>query len=112
MSVKQVMRYLRRSRSGLTSISDKLKPIPVTNPKAERFYWKDEVIKFKLANPVDAAKQRAGRKSRRTKTDSFVDLTAAILDNDGFYSALDSLTDRDKKSANLTNKGNKVNANK
>jgi hypothetical protein len=67
MTVKQVMRFLNRSRSGLTSIADKLKPIPATNPTAEREYWKDEVHAFKAAYPVNEYKQRAGRISRRTK---------------------------------------------
>ena len=71
VSIEQVMRMLNRSRSGLTHLGDKLKPIPRTNVSAPREYWKDEVLAFKRANPVALHKQRAGRKSHRA--DSLTD---------------------------------------
>lgn len=89
MSAQQVMKYLNRSRSGLTSISDRLKPIPAANPTAEREYWKDEVIQFKAANPVNKTKQRAGRISRRNKI-SLTEVTLVVFDNQAFYSALEN----------------------
>lgn len=65
MTVTQVMRFLNRSRSGLTAISDKLKPIPGAHSTAAREYWRDEVEAFKKTNPVDRNKQRGGSISRR-----------------------------------------------
>lgn len=88
MSIKQVMRYLKRSRSGLTSISTQLKPIPNTNPTAAREYWKDEVAAFRAAHPVNKTKQRAGSKSRRPKI-SYTELTLIVLDNSTFLSHTD-----------------------
>ena len=67
ISIKQAMRILNRSCSGLSRLGDKLKPIPRANVSAPREYWKDEVLAFKEANPVTPHKQRAGRKSRRVK---------------------------------------------
>ncbi len=104
MKAKQVMRFLKRSRSGLTTISDKLKPIPATNPTAEREYWQDEVQAFKAAHPVNTNKQRAGRISRRTK-DPLMTLAAFTLS--ASLAEIPHGTGSNKSSANQNNKGQK-----
>ena len=104
ITTKQVMRILQRSRSGLTTISDKLKPIPATNPKAEREYWKDEVDAFKAAHPVNKDKQRAGRISRRTK-DPLTSLAHFALS--ASLTEIPHGTGSNKSSANQNSKGQK-----
>lgn len=104
MTAEQVMRYLKRSRSGLTSISNKLKPIPNTNPTAEREYWQDEVHAFKAAHPVNEHKQRAGRKSRRTKDPL---TTLALFALSSSLTEIPHGTGSNKSSANQNNKGRK-----